>query len=162
MAHMTYADAVAQLLVAKRKTVAVAEASTCGLLGYLMTQSPGASRYFLGGVTAYSYHVKERVLGIPLDLLEKEGSVSRAVALAMARSIRALCGAQIGLAETGIAGPCGGTLQKPVGLFHIALSTEGIEEYVEKQFTGDREACRQAAARAALEMLEEYLASLKP
>ncbi|MBI2165544.1 MAG: CinA family protein [Chloroflexi bacterium] len=153
-------EQIAILLASNGKTVAVAEGSTGGLLGYILIQAPGASRYFLGGVTAYSYPVKERVLAIPRGLLEREGSVSREVALAMARSVRRLCQADIGLAETGIAGPGGGTPQKPVGLFYIAISAEGYEVCLERHFAGDREACRRASAEQAVQLLHQYLESV--
>ncbi len=145
-------------LVEKRlPTLAVAESCTGGLLGALITARPGASRYFLGGVTAYSDRVKEKVLKVPPALLKSEGAVSAAVAAFMAKRVRALLGAEIGLAVTGIAGPDGGTPEKPVGLVYIAAADSGGVEVEKNIWRGGREAIRRKAARTALALMEKRL-----
>ena len=153
---------VAELLLAKGLTVAVAEACTSGRVGHLLTSIPGSSAYFYGGVLAYVQSVKRDVLGIPQELMEAEGSVSEVTALTMAQRVRELCGTDIGLSTTGIAGPTGGTPKKPMGLFYVAISMkEGYQVCRRYLFTeGDREAKRERAARAVLELLKEYIARL--
>ena len=150
---------IARLLIAKGLTLAVAEACTSGRLGHLLTSIPGSSAYFYGGVLAYAQTVKRDVLGVPQELMEAEGSVSEVTALAMAQRVRELCGTDIGLSTTGIAGPSGGTPKKPVGLFYVALSAkEGYQACRRHLFSdGDRESNREWAAQAALTLLKEYL-----
>ncbi|MBI4234054.1 MAG: CinA family protein [Chloroflexi bacterium] len=155
---MPQVEEVARLATAKGMTVAVAEVDTCGLVAYLLSTVPGASRYFPGGIIAYSNSVKERILGIPRELFQREGAVSRAVALEMARRVRQLLGTHIGVSDTGIAGPTGGTPTKPVGLFYIALSTaEGYEECEERRWQGDRDTNKRQTAEAAIGLLLRYL-----
>ena len=149
---------VAALLTEKGLTLAVAEATGCGFLGYLLTAVPGSSRYFLGGIAPYSQEAKVKALGVSKRVLEEKGSVSRETALEMARKVRDLFDSDIGLAETGIAGPGGGTAEKPVGLFYLALSCkEGRDICQEGRFSGSREEIRRRAAQAALEMLERFV-----
>lgn len=149
---------LADALTGRGLTVATAEADTCGLLGYLLGRVPGASRYFVGGVIAYSNRVKVAVLGVPEGLLERFGAVSEEVALAMARGARTLLGADLALSVTGIAGPTGGTPAKPVGLFYLGLSArDGTEAVRRHLLPGDREARKRASARLALALLAEHL-----
>ena len=151
------AHRVAALLTKKGLTLAVAEATNCGLLGYLLTTVPGSSRYFLGGIAPYSQEAKVKALGVALGVLEEKGSVSRETALEMARRVRELFDADVGLAETGMAGP-GGAASKPVGLFYVALSSsEGRDVCQEERFSGDREETRRRSAQFALEMLEKFV-----
>ncbi len=110
------------LLVESGKTLAVAESCTGGLIGHRLTQVSGSSVAFLGGVVAYHNSVKEKTLGVPGDVLEREGAVSEATAAAMAEGVRRLLGADIALAVTGIAGPTGGTEERPGGLTYVGLS----------------------------------------
>ena len=112
---------LADALAARGLTVAAGESATGGLVGWLLSSAPGASRYFLGAVTAYANEAKSGVLGVPDDAFAG-GAVSEAVALAMARGARALFRADIALADTGIAGPGGATDTKPVGLFCVAIA----------------------------------------
>ena len=146
-----------KLLREKGFSLAVAESCTGGLLASLITDIPGSSDYFLGGVTAYANAIKERILGVEQEVLATQGAVSREAALAMAAGVRKLLGADLALATTGIAGPDGGTTQKPVGLTYIALAGEGFALCQSFTWQGDRWANKLASAGAALEMLGEYL-----
>ena len=138
-------------------TVAAGESATGGLLSYLLSSAPGSSRFFLGGVTAYANEAKAEVLAVPAEAFEA-GAVSEAVAAAMARGVRDLFHADIGVADTGIAGPGGATPTKPVGLFYVALSSgDGFETVRTYNFKGDRAQVRKAAADAALSLLAEYV-----
>ena len=138
-------------------TVAAGESATGGLLSYLLSSAPGSSRFFLGGVTAYANEAKAEVLAVPAEAFEA-GAVSEAVAAAMARGVRDLFHADIGVADTGIAGPSGATPTKPVGLFYVALSSgDGFETVRTYNFKGDRAQVRKAAADAALSLLAEYV-----
>ncbi len=138
-------------------TLAVAESCTGGLLGMRITEVPGASDYFRGGVIAYSNAVKERVLGVSRAVLETKGAVSAECAQAMAEGVRRLLQADLALAITGIAGPTGGTPEKPVGLVYVALAhAEGV--VVERhEFHGSRQGVRWSAAEAALALLQRFL-----
>ena len=120
-------EAVGRLLAERGLTVAVAESCTGGLIAHRLTNVPGSSAYFLGGVVAYANEVKERVLGVRPETLRRYGAVSRETALEMARRVRRLLGADIALSATGIAGPAGGTPEKPVGLVYVALAAEDCE-----------------------------------
>ncbi len=152
------AEAVARRLSDRGRTVAVAESCTGGLLGKRLTDRPGASAFFLGGIVAYADRVKEQELGVAPELLRREGAVSRAVAGAMARGVRERLGADLGLSVTGIAGPSGGGPEKPVGTVWFGLaSAEGTETRVER-FGEDRETIRERAAQAALAFLHRILA----
>ncbi len=148
---------VGELLREKGLTLAVAESCTGGLLGMRITEVPGASNYFRGGVIAYSNEVKREVLGVPGEILEGKGAVSPECARAMAEGARRVCRADLALATTGIAGPSGGTAEKPVGLVYIALaSPEGVK--VERhEFRGSRQGVRWSASEAALALLHRYL-----
>jgi PncC family amidohydrolase len=144
-------------LVEQGRTVAVAESCTGGLIGHRLTQVPGSSAAFLGGVIAYHNAVKERVLGVPAELLEREGAVSEATALAMAEGARRLLGTDLALAVTGIAGPSGGTDDKPVGLTYVALAGPGSSTCERHLWQGEREANKESSAEAALALLRRYL-----
>lgn len=149
---------VGHLLRERGLTLATAESCTGGLLGHRVTEVPGSSDYYLGSVVAYANAVKASVLGVPQEVLEAHGAVSRETALAMARGARRLLGADLALSVTGIAGPGGGTPQKPVGLTFIALAApdgEWVEEY---RWCGDRSTNKAASAGAALALLRWYLA----
>ncbi len=154
---MIEVERLGEALVRRGLTVAAGESATGGLLSYLLSSAPGSSRYFLGGVTAYANEAKAEVLAVPEEAFEA-GAVSEAVAAAMARGARDLFHADIGVADTGIAGPGGATPTKPVGLFYIALSSrDGYETVQTHHFDGDREQVRRAAADAALSLLAEYV-----
>lgn len=119
-------------------TLAVAESCTGGLLGERITSVAGSSRYFAGGAIVYANSVKTELAGVPADMIERHGAVSREVAAALAEGIRYRCEATLGIGITGVAGPGGGTVEKPVGLVFHALASDGGTEIIERNFTGDR------------------------
>jgi len=138
--------------------LAVAESCTGGLLGERITNVPGSSDVFLGGVIAYDNDVKRNLLGVQAEEIERHGAVSEAVALQMASGVREKLGADVGVSVTGIAGPGGGTTEKPVGLVWIAVHAAELKA---RRFHvgGDRAEVRQRAAQAALEMVRRALAN---
>jgi PncC family amidohydrolase len=145
---------VAATLRRARQTVAVAESCTGGLLGAVLTAVAGASDYMRGGVIAYADPVKSTLLEVPAQLIAERGAVSEEVAVAMARGARNACQADIGIAITGVAGPDGGTPDKPVGLVFVAI-TDGRAETVERlDGNRDREENRALAVRAALRLCQ--------
>ncbi len=153
---METAELIAELLE-KGKTVATAESCTGGLLGKLLTDAPGSSGAFLGGVISYTCPVKERLLGVGHETLEKLGAVSKPVARQMAEGARRVIGSDFGLATTGLAGPDGDGSGKPVGLVYVALAGEGWTVCDELHLEGNREAIRESACQHALEMLKNAL-----
>ncbi|MCS6816240.1 MAG: competence/damage-inducible protein A [Blastocatellia bacterium] len=150
-------EVIGRLCVIKRYTIAVAESVTGGLVAKRLTDVPGSSRYFRGGITAYSDEAKTTLLGVPADLLAAHGAVSAVVAEAMAQQVKAQFATTIGLAVTGLAGPEGGTSEKPVGLVFIALADDVHVESHRHWFSGDRARIRELAAQAALALLYERL-----
>ncbi|PLX78405.1 MAG: damage-inducible protein CinA [Desulfuromonas sp.] len=156
----TFAGNVGRLLRIKEKRVALAESCTGGLLSKLLTDPPGASAYLERTVVSYANSAKHQALGVPLDLIETYGAVSKECAMAMATGIRTKAGTEIGLAITGIAGPDGGTTEKPVGTVFIALVGPGFEHARRYHFSGDRERVRTFAAHMALDWLRRYLGRL--
>jgi PncC family amidohydrolase len=153
--------AIGELLVRRGLTLAVAESCTGGLICHRITNVPGSSRYLEGGVVAYSYAAKERLLGVDHDTLYEHGAVSEETAREMANNVRRAFGADIGLSVTGIAGPTGGLPGKPVGLVYMALSARGFSQCVRRIWPFDREGNKAASAEAALQMLLEYLKGLE-
>lgn len=146
------------LLAASRRTVAVAESCTGGGVGAALTAIPGSSDAFVGGVIAYSDGMKRRLLGVGSDTLARHGAVSAETAGAMAAGVRALTGADWGIALTGVAGPAGGTREKPVGTVWGAVAgPDGAPRAVRWQLAGDRAGVRAAAVDAALTLLAESL-----
>lgn len=148
---------VASLLQERGFTLALAESCTGGMIGRRITSVPGISRYFLYGFVTYSNEAKEKFLGVKKETLERYGAVSAETAAEMAAGARRAGGADCALAVTGIAGPGGGTPEKPVGLVYIGLAVpEGV--FVRRfLFAGDREGIRSLSASAALNMLRRYL-----
>jgi len=153
----TIDDIVADALRARGLTVAVAESCTGGLLGGRLTERPGSSDYVLGGVISYADSVKAGLLRVPTAMLAQYGAVSEEVARAMAEGARAATGADCALAVTGVAGPDGGTPEKPVGLVHVACSVEGATRAVRGSFPGDRATVREFSTTAALHLLRQTL-----
>ena len=143
------------VLVREHLTVSVAESCTGGLLGTLITDRPGSSAYFVGGVIAYADEVKRDELGVPAALLTRFGAVSREVALAMADGARNRFGTALAASTTGIAGPDSEGSGKPVGLTYIAIASEWGRRCEEYMFTGDRWSNRRQAAAQALRLLIE-------
>ncbi len=144
-------EIVARTLIENRATVAVAESCTGGLLAERLTSIPGSSAYFLGGVVCYSNELKTNLVGVPPELIESKGAVSPEVALALADGIRRRTGATLGIGTTGIAGPGGGTPEKPVGLVYLAIADERGARERRLQLPGDRERIRLFAAQSALD-----------
>lgn len=138
-------------------TVAVAESCTGGLLGERLTSVSGSSRSFVGGAIVYSNQLKTAFCQVPKALLAEHGAVSREVAVAMAEGIRKQCGSTLGVSITGVAGPTGGTEEKPVGLVFHALADGKKTEVVKRNFPGDRERIRRYASQQALDMIRRKL-----
>lgn len=146
---------LAQALRARGWTLALAESCTGGLIGHRLTNIAGSSDYFLGGIVAYAYEAKERLLAVRHQTLYEHGAVSRETAIEMARGARLALGADVGASVTGIAGPGGGLPDKPVGLTWIAVSTRDGERAQRYLWTGDRLANKEQSAEAALLLLLE-------
>ena len=146
-------EVVGMYLMMRRKTLAVAESCSGGLLAERLTRTPGSSGFFLGGAICYSNALKTKLAGVPANLIEEHGAVSRPVAQAMAEGIRVRTGASLGVAITGIAGPAGGSEEKPVGLVFIALADERGTQVREFRFPGTRDRVRLWATQMALEMI---------
>jgi nicotinamide-nucleotide amidase len=148
------------LLRVRKQTLAVAESCTGGLLGGRITNVPGSSDVFLGGVISYANSVKVAQLGVPAETLRLHGAVSRECALEMARGTRELVNADWALSVTGVAGPGGGSDEKPVGLVYLGCSGPGFEEIEERRFGGSRESIRIRSVVAALALLRKGLLSV--
>ena len=148
---------VGKLLLNNNLTITLAESCTGGLICGKITNSPGSSSYLLGGVVAYSNSLKIDYLDVSSKLLESHGAVSREVAEAMAVGVRSRSGSDIGLAVTGIAGPGGGTAEKPVGTIYIAIATSEENWVTKFHFQGDREQIREITAQSGLDLIRKYL-----
>lgn len=142
-------------------TIATAESCTGGLLAHILTNISGSSAYFDRGVISYSNKSKQEVLGVPEELLKKHGAVSREIAEAMAQGIRQRASVNYGLATTGIAGPTGGTKDKPVGLVYIAIATKDYVTVKRFLFSGDRLTNKESTCTSALELLLDVLSRRK-
>jgi competence/damage-inducible protein CinA-like protein len=141
----------------RNASLAVAESCTGGMLSERITSVSGSSRYFLGGAVVYSNQLKTELAGVPAEMIERHGAVSREVAAALAEGIRYRCESTFGVGITGVAGPSGGTSEKPVGLvFHAVASSSGTE-VVQRNFPGDRKRVRRFASTMALDMLRRKL-----
>lgn len=148
---------VGQLLHERGLKLVLAESCTGGLLGSRITDVPGSSEYFLGGVVAYAYEAKADLLGVSWETLNTKGAVSRETVLEMATGVRDRMKAHIAVSVSGIAGPGGGTPEKPVGTTWIGLAAEDGEWAKSYQFDRDREGNKISAADAALHLLLDYL-----
>ena len=154
--------ALGDLLRARGETVATAESCTGGMVGKLLTDVSGSSAYFLGGMITYSNAAKVALLGVDEGALEEHGAVSAAVAEQMAVGVRDRLGATWGLSATGIAGPEGGTTEKPVGLVYIGLAGPGHVEHRRLQSPGDRSQVRRNSALSVVDILRRRLVAEKP
>ncbi len=152
---------VGRLLRQRRLTLATAESCTGGLIGHRLTDVPGSSDYFRGGIIAYSNEVKERLLGAKLETLQTHGAVSAETAIEMARGARRVLGTDIAVSATGIAGPGGGTADKPIGLTYIAVASAKGERVERFLWDKDRAGNKWASTEAALQMLWDYLTTLE-
>jgi nicotinamide-nucleotide amidase len=148
---------VSYYLQMRSATLSVAESCTGGLVAERLTSISGSSRYFIGGAVVYSNDLKTQLADVPEDLIDVYGAVSEPVAKALAEGIRQRCGTTLGLGVTGVAGPTGGTAEKPVGLVFHALATENGTEVLKRQFPGDRARIRWFASQQALDMVRRKL-----
>lgn len=151
------AAVVGRQLTAAGLTLALAESCTGGLVSALLTEIPGASAFLQCSAVVYANRAKQDLLGVSSEILEQEGAVSEACALAMAQGMRRAAGSDLALAITGIAGPDGGTAQKPVGTVFLALCAEGLEQVKGYRFGGNREQIRLLAANMALDWVRRHL-----
>ena len=150
-------EILGEMLTAQKQTLALAESCTGGLISHRLTNVPGSSAYLIASVIAYAYEAKVAALGVSWETLNKFGAVSAETVTEMARGAREKFSATIGIAVTGIAGPGGGTPDKPVGLVFIALAdarAASVEKYL---WQGTRVQNKEQSAQAALEMLKKYL-----
>ncbi|HZZ95645.1 MAG TPA: competence/damage-inducible protein A [Jatrophihabitantaceae bacterium] len=153
----TIDEIVADALLAQGRTIVTAESCTAGLLGARLTDRPGSSAYVLGGLIAYSNEVKQNVLGVPAEVIDRLGAVSAEVAVAMASGVRTWLGADIGVGITGVAGPGGGTATKPVGLVHLCASDSARAVAREVHIPGSRADVRTRSVTIAMHMVRELL-----
>lgn len=149
---------IARGLNARGWTLGTAESCTGGLIGDVITDRPGSSAYFMGGILSYSNDVKMRALGVRAETLATDGAVSEQCALEMARGVRAALGVDVGVSATGVAGPDGGSADKPVGLVYVGLSAPGGERVSRNVWPHDRVGNKQATADEALRLLMGQLA----
>ncbi len=150
-------ESLAALLKESGMTIAIAESCTGGMIAARITAVPGSSAYFGLGVVTYSNEAKMKLLGVPSPMLAMYGAVSEEVARAMAEGVRKLSGADLALSVTGIAGPEGGTAEKPVGTVFIGLAAENFCHAERRSFTGDRSAVRNATVEAALLLIRQNI-----
>lgn len=141
----------------RNATLAVAESCTGGLLAERITSVSGSSRYFLGGAVVYSNNLKTELAGVPAEMIDRHGAVSREVAAALAEGIRYRCESTLGVGITGVAGPNGGTPEKPVGMVFHAVASDTGTEVVQRNFPGDRKRIRRFASTMALDMVRKKL-----
>lgn len=150
-------EKIGKILRKRGWTLAVAESCTGGLIGHRLTNVPGSSTYYLGSITAYAYRAKVRLLQVSWDTLEEQGAVSEAVVKEMAAGVRQTLGADVGLSVSGIAGPSGGTADKPVGFVWMGLSMLDETHTLNMTASGDRIANKNTFAAAALNFLVHQL-----
>jgi nicotinamide-nucleotide amidase len=141
----------------RNSTLAAAESCTGGLLAERITSVAGSSRYFLGGAVVYSNELKTELAGVPTEMIERHGAVSREVAAALAEGIRYRCESTLGVGITGVAGPGGGSAEKPVGLVFHAVASDAGTEVIQRNFPGDRKRIRRFASTMALDMVRRKL-----
>lgn len=155
---MSLPDELGSSLKARNWTVAVAESCTGGKLGDMITSVPGSSDYFLGGVISYSNSAKVGLLSVDPEVIRSEGAVSEKVALQMAEGARVVFGADMGVSTTGVAGPGGGSPEKPVGLVYVAVSTHGGSSCRKVMSAGARDEIKRRSSESALALAIEHLA----
>ncbi len=149
-------EVVARLLTLNNATISAAESCTGGLLAQRLTSIAGSSSYFLGGVVCYSNEMKTAWADVPKELIEAKGAVSAEVAVALAEGIRRRVGSTLGVGITGIAGPGGGSEEKPVGTVHIAVASAGETKARAVRFMGDRDMIRTQASQLALDLVRVH------
>jgi PncC family amidohydrolase len=151
---------IGDVLTKRNMTLSTAESCTGGLIGHRLTNIPGSSIYFIGGIVAYAYDAKEHLLGVHHNTLYDYGAVSKETAIEMARGARRVFGTDIAISVTGIAGPGGGLPNKPVGTSWIAISTRTGENAHLFTWDKDREENKALSAEAALKIVWDYLQTL--
>lgn len=154
---MDLAERVGATCRASGRTLATAESCTGGLVAHLITEVPGSSAYFLGGLVTYADRVKTALADVPTTVLQAHGAVSAQVAVAMAEGARQRLGVDVAVAVTGVAGPDGGTDAKPVGLVYVAVADAGGDAVRRHQWSEDRAGNKRASAAAALSLVLERL-----
>ena len=154
------AQEIIDIMREQKLKLGVIESATGGLISHLITNVPGSSDIYQGGITSYSNDIKMKIIGVKESTLQKYGAVSSQVVKEMAKGGRKVLGVDICIADTGIAGPGGATAGKPVGLFYIGLAHKDGTFSRKHIFKGTREENRQQAAQAALEWVKDYLAQL--
>ena len=159
MTNKQIEEIVGNLLVQHKLTLSVAESCTGGLIGHLITNVPGSSAYFRGGTLAYANEIKMGLLGVSRETLDQYGAVCKQTVLEMAKGVRKQLGTDLGISVSGIAGPGGGTPEKPVGLVWVGLSAPDREIAKCFHFIGNRQDVKQQSAEQALEILADYLSS---
>lgn len=152
-------EIVGQILSRKDLTLATAESCTAGLVADRITNVPGSSEYFIGGVVAYSNDIKKLTCGVKQETLKKFGAVSKETVIEMATGIKEHFKTNIGLSILGIAGPAGGTAEKPVGLVYLGIATRRTTKFEERRFTGNRRMIKEQSAMSALDLLRRTLES---
>jgi PncC family amidohydrolase len=160
MMNPPFEETLGSLLRERNLTLATAESCTGGLLGHLITNVPGSSDYYLGGMITYSNDAKEHLLGVKPETLQSHGAVSRETVLEMAEGARLAFDAELAISISGVAGPTGGTPEKPVGLVWIGMSATRYARAWELHFPGNRLKIKEQSARAALQHLIDYLSEL--
>ena len=150
-------DVLGQVIIHNKKTISTAESCTGGLISDRLTNTPNSSSYFKGGIVAYSNSIKIKLLNVNKDTINKNGAVSKEVALEMAQGIRKLLNVDIGLSTTGIAGPGGGSKEKPIGLVYIGISASNFDKVYKFNFTNNRKTNKLMTSQAALNILRNYL-----
>jgi len=154
---MKIEKAIGGLLRRNGWTLSVAESCTGGLICDRITNVPGSSHYFMGGMVTYSNESKAKHLGVPMEEIKKYGAVSPQVARKMAQGVRKALGTQVGLSTTGIAGPTGGTREKPVGLVFIGLAKGKKTRVMKLNLKGSRREIKQESSRLALRYLKHFI-----
>ena len=151
-------EQVANILLERNQTVSVAEACTCGLVGYILGSVPGASQFFPGGVIAYTGGLKQNILNVSDEIYNTKGTVSSEMAIAMARGVRELTNTDFGISTTGVTGPASGRSGLPIGTFFLGLSIrDGEDISTEIRVTGDRDENKHGAARAVISLLGKHI-----
>jgi nicotinamide-nucleotide amidase len=150
-------NTLGDLLISKSLTISVAESCTGGLIGHLITSVPGSSEYFMGGIISYSNQAKCDLLGVSPGTLDRYGSVSYQAAREMATGVRERFKSNIGLSVTGIAGPDGGSIEKPVGTVFMGISFEKESCSIKYLFRGNRSEIKQQTAETSLDNIKRYL-----
>jgi PncC family amidohydrolase len=159
MTSGTLSKRIGELLIKNRLTVSVAESCTGGLIGASLTDCAGSSQYFKGGIIAYDNSVKERILRVPRNILESKGAVSKETVIAMAKGACSFLETECAISVSGIAGPGGGTPQKPAGLVYIGIVVNDYAQSIRNIFTGNRAEIRQKTVYTALSNFVEILES---